>query len=150
MRTRKYYPGVHVSGYGNSRKVHIIMAEKVLGRRFKTGEQVHHVNYDPADIRPENLVLCPDSAYHKLLHRRTDALIACGNANWLKCTFCKKHDDPKNISVKDRVINGNNWQMFYHKQCRTSVRTKQREAQIKKQEPSGEGKSLPRAATTTV
>ena len=126
MRTRQHYPGVYVPGYGNTRRVHILMAEKVLGRRFKHGEQVHHVNEDTLDPSPGNLVICPDAAYHKLLHRRTAALAACGNANWLKCCFCKKHDEPAHIFTKMRVINGKNWAMFYHKACRTAHRTSQR------------------------
>ena len=130
MRVRQYYPGVHVPEYGNSRRVHILLAEKVLGRRLRAGEQVHHLNEDTTDARPENLVICPDAAYHKLLHRRTDALNACGNANWLKCCFCKQHDAPNNINTKMRVINGNNWTMFYHKECRTAKRSAQREARM--------------------
>lgn len=49
---------------------HTLVAEKALGRKLPPGAVVHHVNNDPADNRPSNLVICPDQAYHLLLHRR--------------------------------------------------------------------------------
>lgn len=141
MRKRQHYPGVFVAEYGNTRRVHILLAEKALGRRLPPGVQVHHVNEDTMDARPENLVICPDAAYHKLLHRRTEALDACGNADWLKCCFCKQHDAPENVKTKVRRINGNNWSMFYHPTCRTATRSKQRlEKQI--QQPASAGFSF--------
>ena len=102
------------------------MAEKVLGRGLPKGAQIHHVNEDVSDNLGSNLVICPDAAYHKLLHRRTDALDACGNANWVKCCFCKKYDAPENVKYRNRIINGSNWAMFYHPKCRTAKRTQQR------------------------
>ena len=70
---------------------------------------VHHVNEIRSDNWKENLVICQDCAYHKLLHRRARALKACGHANWRKCRFCKKYDDPENLSISGRTI--------YHKEC---------------------------------
>ena len=130
---KQQYKGVFVREYGNSRKVHILMAEAVLGRRLPKGVQVHHVNEDWRDNSPSNLVVCPTPAYHKLLHRRTDALKECGNANWLKCCFCQIHDAPENIKTKMRNIGGRSWTpMFYHTACRTARRTQQREAAMSK------------------
>ncbi len=49
------------------KRVHVMMAEKVLGRRLRNGEVVHHINCDPSDNRPSNLLICT-VAYHKWLH----------------------------------------------------------------------------------
>ena len=53
---------------------HVWLAEKVLGKRLPVGAIVHHVNGKPADNRLKNLVICPDQAYHLLLHRRSKML----------------------------------------------------------------------------
>ena len=78
---------------------HVRVAESVLGKPLPPGAIVHHVDGDKVGNRPGNLVICPDRAYHNLIHARERALDACGNANWLKCPFCKKYDDPENLYV---------------------------------------------------
>lgn len=76
---------------------HILIAEQVLGKPLPKGAEVHHVNEIRSDNRHNNLVICPNHAYHQLLHRRTRAYDACGHADWLKCYICKKYDDPNNL-----------------------------------------------------
>lgn len=49
---------------------HIVVAERALGKPLPNGAVVHHVNLDTHDNRPCNLVICPDEAYHRLLHKR--------------------------------------------------------------------------------
>lgn len=49
---------------------HVLVAEKALGKPLPKGAVVHHVNGKPWDNRPENLVVCPNQAYHALLHAR--------------------------------------------------------------------------------
>ena len=117
---RPQYAGKYVAGYGNSRKIHILMAERVLGRPLPDGAHVHHVNENSMDNTPSNLVICPDAAYHKLLHRRTDALNACGNADWRKCCHCKQYDDPKNLSIRTRRVRGIETPLVYHLACNTA------------------------------
>ncbi|MGO9374045.1 MAG: HNH endonuclease [Syntrophobacteraceae bacterium] len=75
---------------------HILVAEKVLGKPLPERAQVHHHNGDKTD-NYGNLVICQDDAYHKLIERRTKAYFACGHADWRKCQFCKRYDDPENL-----------------------------------------------------
>lgn len=50
---------------------HIFIAELALGRPLPKGAVVHHMNECPSDNETRfNLVICPDQAYHMLLHRR--------------------------------------------------------------------------------
>lgn len=73
---------------------HILVAEDAYGGPLPYGAQVHHVNQNRSDNRKTNLVICQDYSYHMLLHRRTRALKACGNANWVKCHVCKRYENP--------------------------------------------------------
>ena len=87
---------------GRHTKEHLVIVENVLGKKIPDGVEVHHVNLVRHDNRNVDLVVCEDKTYHRLLHRRTHALKESGNPNWLKCTYCKKHDDPINISITNK------------------------------------------------
>ena len=81
---------------------HILIAEAVLGKYLPLKSVVHHVDSNPSNNSTSNLVICENNNYHKLLHQRTRALQACGNAHWRKCRVCKKYDDPE-IMYKERT-----------------------------------------------
>jgi hypothetical protein len=85
---------------------HIEVVERALGKRLPKGAQVHHWNENRTDNRNSNLVICPNRAYHILLHYRTKAYDACGHADWVKCTFCKRYDDPKNLHKNEQIRSG--------------------------------------------
>ena len=53
----------------NRVKEHILIAERILGRRLKRSECVHHVNGKKNDNRHQNLVICTHK-YHGWLHAR--------------------------------------------------------------------------------
>ena len=95
---------------------HIEIVEKVLGKPLPDGAQIHHVNECCTDNRHQNLVICENQKYHALLHIRTRALRTCGNANWVKCKYCKKYDDPKhNMNTTDGGSP-------YHRECQNNLR----------------------------
>lgn len=78
---------------------HRIIAARAVGKPLPSTVQVHHVNGDPTDNRPENLVVCEDAAYHKLLHRRQRALDATGDPDKVKCIICGEWEDPEDIYI---------------------------------------------------
>ncbi|HDR9834275.1 TPA: HNH endonuclease [Burkholderia multivorans] len=101
---------IYMHTNGKLKLQHIHIAEKALGKELPNGAQVHHVDENPQNNAPENLVICPDQAYHSLLHQRAAAFDACGHANWRKCRYCQQWDDPDNLYVHPATV--------YHLHCR--------------------------------
>lgn len=99
---------------------HVLVAERALGRRLPTGAVVHHVDENPRNNVPTNLVICPDQAYHMLLHRRARALDECGHADWRKCNFCGRYDSPESIDTA-----GNS--SAFHRSCRATYERERRQ-----------------------
>jgi hypothetical protein len=99
---------------GKRKQEHVVIAEKAIGRALAGGEVVHHVDMNGENNTPSNLVICPNDAYHALLHKRMRALDACGNANYERCGLCKQYDDPSNLeNASTKGI------MPYHKACKS-------------------------------
>jgi hypothetical protein len=88
---------------------HREIAERALGKPLPPGVQVHHVDGDPANNAPSNLVICPSQSYHKLLHARESAYAACGNYDWRRCQFCRQYDS------QDRLMHTD---VYFHRACR--------------------------------
>ena len=113
----------YVRSYSFGRQVdqHVAVVEKVLGKVLPAGAEVHHVDGGRRNNSNSNLVVCPSSAYHKLLHRRTEALEASGNANYQKCQYCKNWDSPGN--VQSVVKSDRPSTTYWHRSCRSAYRT---------------------------
>lgn len=110
----------YTNGYlaDGKRYIHVSLAEKALGRKLPEGAEVHHVNENKVDNRPENLVICPSRSYHGLLHQRTRALEMCGNANWRRCSYCQQYDDPLVMYIHP------NGKQAHHRECRNKYQRK--------------------------
>jgi hypothetical protein len=96
------------------------IVEDAIGISLPPGAVIHHVDEDRSNNRNSNLVVCPDEAYHNLLHMRLEAQKACGNANWKKCYVCKQYDDE--VNLKPVIKSGRNITTFYHAVCRNEYR----------------------------
>lgn len=113
----------YVKGYvpgGRQVSKHVELAEKALGKRLPPGAVVHHIDEDPRNNDPSNLVVCPNEAYHKLLHTRMKAFEACGNYNWQKCQYCGEWDAPE--SMQSIRKNDRPSTTFWHGVCRSAYR----------------------------
>jgi hypothetical protein len=75
------------SGRQKYKREHVLVCEKFIGRELKTqrgcmGEQVHHIDGDKMNNEIDNLLLCPDTRYHKLidcqLHKLAFELVRLG------------------------------------------------------------------------
>lgn len=102
---------------------HVLVAERALGRSLPAGAVVHHVDEDPSNNAPSNLVICPDQSYHMLLHCRMRALAGCGHADWRKCGICKTYDAPENLAFRAAG-------KVYHRAC-DAERARQYRANLK-------------------
>ncbi len=93
---------------------HVIVAERSLGRYLVRPELVHHFDEDKTNNAPSNLVICPDDAYHALLHKRARAYRATGNANAHRCSICRGYGDQSDITVTRGRKDGDR---AYHRAC---------------------------------
>lgn len=59
---------------GRSTYEHVLLAEKALGRPLPKGAVVHHTGARHDNHGFCKLVICPDNAYHSLIHKRMKEL----------------------------------------------------------------------------
>lgn len=71
--------------------LHVLVAEKALGKSLARKHPVHHVDENPSNNDASNLVICESAGYHRLLHLRMEVQKAGFNPNThKKCGMCKK------------------------------------------------------------
>src|SRR5262245_9415323 len=58
----------------HSRSRYRQIAATKIGRPLQEGETVHHINCDPTDNHPNNLLVLPSRTKHQLLHREIERL----------------------------------------------------------------------------
>lgn len=85
---------------GRVRGEHVLVAEGVFGKPLPKQAVVHHVDENRANNVPSNLVVCQDQAYHKLIHRRTVAYRATGDANARRCVLCHRWSGPADVRIR--------------------------------------------------
>lgn len=83
---------------------HQRIAEKAIGKKLPTGAMIHHVDGDGLNNKNSNLVICQDTAYHKLLHLRQRAIRATGDPRARRCYRCKEWDDISSLYMSNKNI----------------------------------------------
>jgi hypothetical protein len=106
---------------GVKRFDHVRIAEKALGRTLPKGAVVHHDDGSRDNNENSNLVICPDRAYHNMLHARINALEASGDANKKKCKYCGNYDHQEIMHEYKRKTSS----AFWHKECGKGAKRKQ-------------------------
>jgi hypothetical protein len=101
---------------------HVHAAEKAVGGPLPKGAVVHHVDGNPSNNANSNLVVCPDQAYHLILHVRTRALMETGNANLLRCEYCKRYDSRDNLWVSKT-----SYSRAHHSHCNAAQQRKRKQ-----------------------
>lgn len=61
--------GHHLADVRGLAYEHRLVAKEMLGRRLVQSEEIHHINRDLSDNRPQNLIVCASKAEHKMHHR---------------------------------------------------------------------------------
>jgi HNH endonuclease len=92
--------------YG-TRRAHVVIAERVLGRPLPQGAEVHHVDGNKKNNAPSNLVICQDRKYHALLHMRKRVLDAGGDPDTQRiCSGCRTVKPMTAFPVRQGRVDG--------------------------------------------
>lgn len=117
--------GFYESGYkghqinGVKKFEHVAIAEKALGRPLPAGAVVHHADQNRKNNVPSNLVICPDRAYHVLVHQRLRALLESGDANNFRCRHCGGYEHQDGMAHYE-TKRGSGLYVHEHKVCRNA------------------------------
>ena len=95
---RAGYVRINDNGFRDSE--HRMIIEGVLGKPIPLNAVPHHIDENRENNTKTNLISCEDRAYHNLIHARMRAKKECGDANWMRCCYCKTHDAPANMYIR--------------------------------------------------
>ncbi len=105
----KKVPGHPRASTGGNVLLHVLLAEKALGKYLPEGAEVHHHNGIRSDNRNENLVICEDRAYHFLIHARSRIVQVGGDPNIEKiCGKCRTVVSRSDFHRNSRAYDGLN------------------------------------------
>lgn len=114
------------SNDGGYVREHVVIAEMALGKPLPPDAVIHHVNEVQSDNRRHNLVICPNNAYHRLLHTRIRIMRAGGNPNTQKiCSRCKQCLDRAMFGKLSRSSDG------LHTMCKPCVSAENRDRYVR-------------------
>ena len=71
----------------SNKLVHRYVVEKMIGRKLRRGEIVHHINRNKLDNSPENLEVFANQEEHEKHHRETDWLFKLNRRFFRKFRF---------------------------------------------------------------
>lgn len=117
LRRRKGTGSVSPTGYmvrgkrGVPLYEHRLIAERVLGEPLPPDAEIHHWDGNKLNNAHSNLVICENTAYHKLLHLRQQAMAATGDPRQRRCVRCHGWDAVENMVKHSRG------QRFKHRRC---------------------------------
>lgn len=83
---------------------HIIIAEKMLGRKIDSKERVHHIDFDKTNNNEDNLFVYPNSSKHQSTHKKLELI----GLELLKKEFNKHLIFNKNNGMYEMIKDGIN------------------------------------------
>jgi hypothetical protein len=94
---------------------HRVIVEELLGRALSSKVSIHHLDGDRSNNAHDNLVVCEDAAYHRLLHKRAMALIVTGNPKLRRCCVCGLWKEESDYWMRHQG-------KYMHNRCKTCNR----------------------------
>lgn len=90
---------------------HVLICENVLGRKLSKQNMIHHIDFNKSNNTNNNLVICENDEYHKLLHLRTNSLINTGFKDRYRCSSCNEYKKESEYYISNTVP-------FYYRRCK--------------------------------
>ena len=115
---RSFVRYARVTIKGRRLGAHRAKIEQILGHRLSLKHEVHHRDGDGFNFANNNLIVCENTSYHRLLEARQAAYRATGDPNKRKCKYCKQYDDLSNMYPSISLTRGPNTAYGYqHRLC---------------------------------